>query len=128
MTCSVASFDGKSLFSAGKDGCIAKWDLLTGKQVGYIKKRVSESTKSKGKGKQKAVDGEEFLGHSDEIWCLAVSDDGRWLVSGGKEKRIGVWNAEKFEPVKSLGGHKDSITVSLCFEEVQTSFRMMKYF
>jgi len=80
--------------------------------VGYVRKRAPEPSKGsrKGKGKQKAVDGEEFSAHSDEIWCLALSDDGRWLVSGGKEKWIGIWDAEKLVPVKSLGGHRDSIT------------------
>ncbi len=86
--------------------------------MGCIRKRVPEPSKGsrKGKGKQKAVDGEEFSAHSDEIWCLALSDDGRWLVSGGKEKWIGIWDAEKLVPVKSLGGHRDSVTVrnTLC--------------
>lgn len=66
---------------------------------------------------------EEGQGHTDEILALAVSPDGKYLVSGGRDKRIGVWSipqdsgassssskqAEKW--LKGLGGHKDAITV-----------------
>ena len=53
-------------------------------------------------------------GHTDEVYALAVSDDGTYLVSGGKDRRVVVWDAKAKELtwVKSFGGHKDSITVS----------------
>lgn len=69
-------------------------------------------------------------GHRDEVWALAVSSDGRHLVSGGKDRRICVWaignpaisfisngKTDKHDAeaagtsfVRALGGHKDSIT------------------
>ncbi|PWN49615.1 WD40 repeat-like protein [Violaceomyces palustris] len=64
-------------------------------------------------------------GHTDEVWSLAVSHDGRYLASGGKDRRIGIWSisshpaagghdegSEKW--LKALGGHKDAIS-SLAF-------------
>lgn len=56
---------------------------------------------------------EELRGHTDEIWALALSPDGKLLASGGKDRRIGVWNTETNEWVKGFGGHRDSISVSL---------------
>jgi ribosomal RNA-processing protein 9 len=55
---------------------------------------------------------EEGQGHSDEVWALTVSSDGKYLVSGGKDRRICVWSLESGQTrfVKALGGHKDSIT------------------
>ncbi|EPQ29507.1 uncharacterized protein PFL1_02726 [Pseudozyma flocculosa PF-1] len=62
----------------------------------------------------------EGEGHTDEIWALAVSGDGKYLASGGKDRRIGIWSlgdddearhaggAERW--LKALGGHKDSIS------------------
>ncbi|SAM85740.1 related to RRP9-protein associated with the U3 small nucleolar RNA [Ustilago bromivora] len=54
-------------------------------------------------------------GHTDEIWSLSLSSDNTYLASGGKDNRVCIWstfpsasNPEKF--LKSLGGHKDSIT------------------
>lgn len=59
-------------------------------------------------------------GHNDEIWALAASQDGNYLVSGGKDRRICVWTpgkgklaeqeGTKTSFLKALGGHKDSIT------------------
>lgn len=51
-------------------------------------------------------------GHSDEIWALTSSSDGKYLISGGKDRRICVWSLESGETsfVRALGGHKDSIT------------------
>lgn len=32
-------------------------------------------------------------GHRDEIWCLALSPDGRWLASGSRDETIRFWSA-----------------------------------
>ena len=70
-------------------------------------------SKDKGKGKAKALPNtSELHGHSDEIWALALSPDGKLLASAGKDRRIGVWDVEKDEWVKGFTGHRDSISVS----------------
>ena len=68
-------------------------------------------TPSKGKGKAKA-DPSDLEGHTDEIWALALSPDGRLLASGGKDRRIGVWDVNEDKWVKGFSGHRDSISVS----------------
>ncbi|ORX35926.1 putative Pre-rRNA processing protein associated with U3 snRNP [Kockovaella imperatae] len=51
-------------------------------------------------------------GHEGEILCLAASEDGKWLLSGGVDKTVGVWNVEDGEPkcVVGIKGHKDAVT------------------
>ncbi|PWN38270.1 WD40 repeat-like protein [Meira miltonrushii] len=58
-------------------------------------------------------------GHTDEIWSLTSSQDGKFLATGGKDRRICIWATKSIEKsskdeltsfVKSLGGHRDSIT------------------
>ncbi|KAK8847644.1 hypothetical protein IAR55_005503 [Kwoniella newhampshirensis] len=51
-------------------------------------------------------------GHQGEILCLASSEDGKWLVSGGRDEIIGVWDVSGDEPrwVSALKGHKDAVT------------------
>ena len=58
-------------------------------------------------------------GHDGEILCLAASEDGKWLVSGGRDKMVGIWNVENNEPkwVTGMKGHKDAVTVSLDLNE-----------
>ncbi|CAD6901644.1 unnamed protein product [Tilletia controversa] len=66
---------------------------------------------------------DEGQGHTDAIWALALSTDGRFLASGGLDRRIGLWeltpsssttSSSRPRWVKTLSGHKDSIT-SLTF-------------
>ena len=105
VTTAVASEDGKFLYTAGKEGSITKWDLCTGKKLSTAYKKRSV------KGKQKA----DPDGHTDEIWTLALSSDGKYLASGGKDRLIGVWNVEGGDAiswVKGFTGHRDSISVS----------------
>jgi WD40 repeat protein len=33
----------------------------------------------------------QFAGHSQEVSCIAISHDGRFAISGGKEKRLRYW-------------------------------------
>ncbi|WFD32734.1 pre-rRNA processing protein [Malassezia sp. CBS 17886] len=60
-------------------------------------------------------------GHTADIYTLAVSSDGRYLASGGRDRHIGVWSvaASPTAPVgktqestrwlRALTGHKDAI-------------------
>ena len=43
--------------------------------------------------------------------ALALSDDGKYLASGGKDRKLVVWDAEKGEWIRSFFGHKDTISV-----------------
>jgi len=99
----VASESGKYLFTSGKEGSIVRWDLSTGKKLTTLHKIRPPSSKDKGKGK--ASLNAEIQGHTDEVLALAVSSDGKYFVSAGRDRRLGVWDAEKGEWIKGLGGH-----------------------
>ncbi|KAF8497522.1 WD40 repeat-like protein [Russula emetica] len=105
VTSAVASNDARFLFTSGKEGSIIKWDLHSGTRLATFPKLRPRS----GKGKEKATIA-ETPGHYDEVLTLALSDDGRYLASAGKDRRICVWDAQKGEWVKSFGGHRDMIS------------------
>ena len=109
VTSAVASESGDFLYTAGKEGSIIKWDLKNGaKQKTIFKIRPDV------KGKGKAVPDVSLPGHTDEILALALSSDGKYVASAGKDRRVCVWDAETGEWIKSfIGhlGHKDSISV-----------------
>lgn len=111
VTAAVASEDARWLYTSGKDGWIIKWDMHTGKMVHVFHKVKPSQDLGKGKGKAKA-DPTDLDGHTDEIWALALSPDGRLLASGGKDRRIGVWDVNEDKWVKGFSGHRDSISVS----------------
>lgn len=104
LTCCTISEDGLSLFTSSKDGSIIKWDTLTGKRLATCPKLRSQNEKGKGRA-------DEVDGHTDEVLSLAVSTDGKWLVSGGKDRKVVLWDAKTMKWVKSFTGHKDAVTV-----------------
>ena len=80
----------------------------------FYKHIPSKQQREKGKSKGKApLLQQDIEGHLDEVWALALSPDGKWLASGGKDRRVGVWDVHGERWVKSIGKHKDSISVSV---------------
>ncbi|KAG5835766.1 hypothetical protein ANANG_G00247490 [Anguilla anguilla] len=68
VTCLVISPDDKHIFSAAKDCAIIKWDVETGKKLHTIA------------GGRKGTE-DRHVGHTTHILCMAISSDGKYLVS-----------------------------------------------
>ena len=127
MTSAVLSHDASRVYMAGKEGGVSCSDITSGKQLSYAPKLRSQGSaprKNGGKGKGKGkVPVNELNGHSDEVLALALSGDGKYLASGGKDRRVGVWDVSDDNKtlddnnraglvwVKGFGGHKDTISV-----------------
>ncbi|WWD07391.1 hypothetical protein V865_005489 [Kwoniella europaea PYCC6329] len=84
--------------------------LYVSTKRGSIIRYATSTLKKIGKPFGQAVG--EGGGHKGEILCLAASEDGKFVVTGGRDKVIGVWNVEGDEPVwvTGLRGHKDAVT------------------
>jgi ribosomal RNA-processing protein 9 len=66
------------LYAASKDACIVKWNFKTGERV-HITPGGLKPTKKLIKSIGTRVI--ESVGHNDHVLCLAVSSDGKFLVS-----------------------------------------------
>lgn len=112
-TSARASSSTPHLYVSSKSGAISKYDIQTGALLAHFPRA------RKGKGKEKARDhyaqGGELEGHSDQVLDLAISEDGQWLASAGRDGIVGCWDVSgdggKF--VRGLRGHRDAVTVSL---------------
>lgn len=78
--------DGRSVFSAGLDAAVIRWDLATGRR----RWRTSA--------------------HDDSITALALHPAGRELVSGGRDQRFVVYGAEDGRVEAVLEGHSQWAT------------------
>jgi ribosomal RNA-processing protein 9 len=56
----------------------------------------------------------EFGGHTNQVYSIAVSSDGRFLASGGMDNKIRIWDAQNNKLLDTFSGHRDFITVLCC--------------
>ncbi|KAI1284570.1 WD40-repeat-containing domain protein [Xylaria sp. FL0933] len=61
------------------------------------------------KGRHTRAGDKNFKGHVGQILCVAASDDGKYVVTGGDDKRIVVWDSS-LKPLKVFTHHRDSVT------------------
>ena len=50
-----------------------------------------------------------LLGHTDSVTSVAVSSDGKYVVSGSEDKSVKIWSTETGDVVQSLTGHTDGV-------------------
>lgn len=49
-------------------------------------------------------------GHTAAILSLAASPDGKYIATGGADKKLIVWSAEDLRPLKTFTTHRDMVT------------------
>jgi WD40 repeat protein len=49
-------------------------------------------------------------GHTGSILTLAISPDGRWLVSGGQDSTVKIWDLKSGNLLRTLYGHNAKIS------------------
>lgn len=70
--------DGRLVISGGGTGVLASYNTQTGKKE------------------------KEFIGHTGDVWGVAVSPDGRLLVSGSDDQTIRLWEVATGTPLMTL--------------------------
>lgn len=48
--------------------------------------------------------------HSDQILAVAASSDGKYVVTGGQDRKLIVYDAATLKPIKVFSHHRDAIT------------------
>ncbi|KAI1437266.1 WD40 repeat-like protein [Xylaria sp. CBS 124048] len=61
------------------------------------------------KGHRNKANDKNYKGHVGQILCVAVSDDGKFVVTGGDDKRIVVWDAS-LKALRVFTHHRDAVT------------------
>ncbi|EKG14943.1 hypothetical protein MPH_07843 [Macrophomina phaseolina MS6] len=98
--------------------CLIKWSIIKPEDVTAQptnktpRRRPTQVVWTKG-NKNYAMD-PNYQHHTAPILCIAVSPDGRYVATGGEDKRLIVWRAEDLTPLKVFTQHRDAVT-SLAF-------------
>lgn len=92
---------GTHFYTTCKNGIIEKWDMKDIRSLRRIARIV--------RVKDKRV----LTGHTDDVLCLTISGDGKYLATGGKDKRICIWDASTVGHLKTFTQHRGAVMVFL---------------
>ena len=124
MLCALAySANGQQLVTGCEEGQVVVWDVRTRaplithnasatavRAVAFLKERVVAAGDDGVIRVWKAGALEhEWKGHSQAVLALAVSPDGRLLLSGDAEGNIRVWSVATGQTIHVLSGHQQAV-------------------
>lgn len=95
--------DKTKAYTVSKDGALLGWDLESMSRIKDFTSRVRDYMYNRVESQ------EERLKRSIPL-SLAASSDGRYVVAGGTDQTISVWDSRTGDLVKSFPGHKGAIT------------------
>lgn len=112
-------------YTASKDRTIIKWriqDLAKHQYPQTTKKKPKKQAPPKKRPEKVGIikpfknkQDKTFQGHTaGEILCIAASQDGKFLVTGGTDRRLCIYDANTLKPIKAWTHHRDAV-ISLAF-------------
>ena len=51
----------------------------------------------------------KLVGHSDLVYCVAISGDSKRIASGSNDRTIVIWNAATVQHIRTLRGHEAEV-------------------
>ena len=110
-------------YTVTKDICLVKWRLQDLPAHQWLPKAGKKKSKKPppppkrrpesvafAKGNKNESSNNGYLGHVDAILCVAASQDGKFVVTGGRDRRIVVWDAATLSPIRVFSQHRDAVT------------------
>ena len=111
-------------YTVHKDLTLMKWELPTPPPLlpsnrkppknlpRLVRRRPIKITSARG-DRSKTGD-PNYQHHTAPILCVAASDTGKYVATGGADKRLIIWSTDELKPLRVFTQHRDSVT-SLAF-------------
>ncbi|KAI9658856.1 MAG: pre-rRNA processing protein [Alyxoria varia] len=110
---------------SAKDKTLIKWELhphqwgSAAAAVGKDGKEMHQRTRPKQllytRGNKKKKKGDSSIHHTGAILCVVASADGKFVATGGHDKKLILWDATNLKPIKMFHQHRDAVT-ALAFQ------------
>lgn len=109
-------------YTVHKDRTLVKWRLqdLPANQFPQTTKkkpkkqapprRQPDKVLSRQGDRTKAAKHKNYQGHTGEILCVAASEDGQYVVTGGSDRRLIIHDAKTLKPLRVFTHHRDAVT------------------
>ena len=115
LSCTGVATDGKGkyIYTISKDAVLCKWETIQLHGVtttGNTRRRKPKQLIYKRGGDHKRAGDHHYKHHTAAILCVAASHDGRFVVTGGADRRLIIWNAEDLKPLRVYTHHRDAVT------------------
>lgn len=107
-----------NVYTVSRDMTLIKWKFPDSPQTNGASKPSAYAQKpkqmvyTKGNGK-KAFD-PDYQHHTAPILCVAASGDGKFVATGGQDKKLIIWDTKDLKPLRVFPQHRDAVT-SLAF-------------
>lgn len=118
--------NGNGVVSGSLDQTLKHWDIrpaLHARAMAGLAGKPDRGAKDGCDGGRKGIwDARKFTGHKDYVLTTAVSSDGRFIVSGSKDRSVQLWDANTAIPQFMLQGHTNSgvFALTLCHLRAQS--------
>ncbi|KAL8999303.1 MAG: hypothetical protein Q9169_001848 [Polycauliona sp. 2 TL-2023] len=113
-------------YTVSKDITLVKWELPTPIIPPPGKKKKKSTTKPPApmrrrpvkllytRGNKRESRNPKYQHHTAPILTVAASSDGKYVATGGADKRLIIWSAADLKPLRIFTQHRDAVT-SLAF-------------
>ncbi|KAK4697987.1 ribosomal RNA-processing protein 9, partial [Lecanoromycetidae sp. Uapishka_2] len=108
-------------YTVGRDIQLTKWELSSPapspslpprKNARPIRRRPIKLLSTR--GTKSGTGNPKYENHTAPILCVAASDTGKFVATGGADKKLIIWSAADLKPLRVFTQHRDAVT-SLAF-------------